>query len=501
MAKVELKAIALSLRQRELILGVILALVAGATGYLLGRPLLGIISAIGIFTMAIAYQYPQLSLWLFLLYMPFAGTVTYNLGQGHGLFHLVKDIFYFPALIGLIHITKNTRSFRAIASPLKWPLLFLGAICLLCFLFTNLPAQIVLQRRAYPLLMGLVGFKTLFGYIPLIFCAYYLIRDRRSLLFFTRSHTVVILACCSLAFIQYLLLIHGICPGSQNLTGEHAVRASLGARCFVGGSLLFNPELSLIRLPGTFVAPWQWGWFLISGSFLAFAAGASDPKRLWRCLSLIAIALLVVMTVISGQRTALGFVPMILVFLQIFTTTHKKLQPFELGLAVFLVILLLSNLDKVQQQLDSFINRWNASPPPAFMMEQFIWVINNLNSWLGNGIGTATNSSRFFGYPRLIETYYAKVLYEIGPFGVLGVLALVTTLSYITFKAYRSLQDPNLRALGLCLWLFVLFISYFPYYYPLDVDPVAVYYWFFAGVLLKLPHLERGKKGVREEGN
>jgi len=28
----------------------------------------------------------------------------------------------------------------------------------------------------------------------------------------------------------------------------------------------------------------------------------------------------------------------------------------------------------------------------------------------------------------------------------------------------------------------------------LDVDPVAVYYWFFAGVLFKLPELEKQEK-------
>lgn len=487
MAKVESKAIAFSMKRRELLLWTAFAILIGWVGHLLDRPML----ATTLLSMGVAYKYPKISLWLFLIYMPFAGTITYAIGDGRGIFHLAKDIIYFPALIGLAQTVKNTQSFRAIASPLKWPLLFLFSICLICVLFINLPDQIAVQQRSYPILMGLIGFKTIFGYIPLIFCAYYLIRDRQDLLFFTRSHTLVILVCCSLAFIQYLFLINGICPGSQTLTGDRAVRATLAARCFVGGSLLYNPELSLIRLPGTFVAPWQWGWFLISGSFVAFAAGASDPKRLWRCLSLMAIALLVVMTVISGQRTALGFVPIILIFLQIFTTTHKKWQPFELSLAVFLVILLLNNLDKVQQQLDSFIRRWNASPPPEFMREQFSWAIRHLTSWLGEGLGTATNSSRVFGYPQLIETYYAKVLYEIGPLGVLGMLALVTTMTYVTFKAYRSLKDPHLRSLGLCLWLFVLFISYFPYYYPLDVDPVAVYYWFFAGVVFRLPALEK----------
>jgi hypothetical protein len=43
------------------------------------------------------------------------------------------------------------------------------------------------------------------------------------------------------------------------------------------------------------------------------------------------------------------------------------------------------------------------------------------------------------------------------------------------------------------LWTFILFISYNTYYYPLDVDPVAVYYWFVAGMILKLPILDQEK--------
>ena len=38
------------------------------------------------------------------------------------------------------------------------------------------------------------------------------------------------------------------------------------------------------------------------------------------------------------------------------------------------------------------------------------------------------------------------------------------------------------------------FISYSPYYYPLDVDPVAVYYWLAAGIVLKIPELERQER-------
>ncbi|MEM8781128.1 MAG: hypothetical protein AAGF26_20185, partial [Cyanobacteria bacterium P01_G01_bin.49] len=40
-------------------------------------------------------------------------------------------------------------------------------------------------------------------------------------------------------------------------------------------------------------------------------------------------------------------------------------------------------------------------------------------------------------------------------------------------------------------WVFIFIISYFPYWYPLDTDPVAVYYWFFAGVIFRLPLIDK----------
>ncbi len=85
------------------------------------------------------------------------------------------------------------------------------------------------------------------------------------------------------------------------------------------------------------------------------------------------------------------------------------------------------------------------------------------------------------------------MLWEVGILGVLAFLALVTTITIQAFKAYRSIKDPNLRTHAAALWVFILFISYNTYYYPLDVDPVAVYYWFFAGVLFKLPLIDKQK--------
>jgi hypothetical protein len=44
------------------------------------------------------------------------------------------------------------------------------------------------------------------------------------------------------------------------------------------------------------------------------------------------------------------------------------------------------------------------------------------------------------------------------------------------------------------MWVFVLFISLFPYYYPLDVEPVNVYYWLAAGIVLKLPEIDQRER-------
>jgi hypothetical protein len=148
----------------------------------------------------------------------------------------------------------------------------------------------------------------------------------------------------------------------------------------------------------------------------------------------------------------------------------------------------------LQERIASFQGRWSASPPQQFIVAQFEWATRAQKGLLGLGLGRATNSARVFGRTQLIETYYPKLWYEIGPFGVLAFLAVVTTLTYLTYKAYRSVRDSGLRSYGAAFWVFILFISYNTYYYPLDVDPVAVYYWFFAGVTLKLPEIERQER-------
>lgn len=438
---------------------------------------------------------------MFIIYVPIGGTITYYLGNSP-ILQLAKDAFYVPALIGLWQTCRKQGLPLIIPQGIKIPLYIVLGCSLLTLLFVNggqqfnPPSVGLLEKveQEIPLGMGILGLKVFLGYVPLIGCAYYLIRDKRDFLFLSRLQIALILICCVLGFIQYMLLVTGVCEGTRGLEGDALFRATLEARCYFGGALLYSPEEGVIRLPGTFVAPWQWAWFLIASTFFTFAAGFTDPSPVWRLVSLGSLVAVFINAVISGQRIALALVPICFVILLLLTGqigNLKRFIPIGIGLALVLGIAMVTNPDVVQERTESFTGRWEASPPQEFIVQQFEENWENVDGPLGSGLGRATNSARAMGKTKLVETYYPKVLYEVGILGVLAFLGLVTSLTIIGFKTYRSIKNRNFRSYGAALWVFILFISYNTYYYPLDVDPVAVYYWFFAGVLFKLPELEK----------
>ena len=483
-----------------LFFGLILFLVGGIKAAVPG--------VLGIIIIALSYKYPRQALISFIIYVPLGGTITYYIGNSP-ILQLAKDAFYVPALIGLWQNLKKQRLPLLIPQGLKPSLYILLAFCVLTLLFVNgsqqfnppPPIPFKPAPREFPLGMGILGLKVFLGYVPLISCIYYLIRDKKDFLRITRLQVVLILFCCVLGVIQYLLLLVGVCEGTRNAEGGALFKASLEARCYFGGALIYSPSEGMIRLPGTFVAPWQWAWFLISSTFFTFATGFSDPSILWRLVSLGSMALVFVNAVISGQRIALALVPVCFIMCLVLTgqlANLKRFIPIFGGLALILGIAIASNPTVLEERTASFTDRWQASPPYDFITQQFDEVAKNLDGPLGNGLGRATNSARALGETKLVETYYPKVLHEVGPVGLAGFVGLVTSLTVICFRTYRTVKNRNFRSYGAAMWVFILFISYNTYYYPLDVDPVAVYYWFAAGILLKLPEIDKLER-VQEE--
>ncbi|NEQ95438.1 MAG: hypothetical protein F6K30_01680 [Cyanothece sp. SIO2G6] len=469
--------------------GVILGMLGAV---LMGEPLLIAVAPIGVLALALSYKYPRKALWFFFIYLPFSGTVIYTIGN-NPILQLAKDGFYFPALYNLVQYCRQNKVSMAINKPV-WNAfgIILGYSCLVV-LFVNGAQQLDPSISGIPIAMGILGLKVFLGYAPLMLCVYFLLKNKGTLIFLMRLSAILVIICCGLSFVQYAFLLTGICPPTQG-SGDELFKASLETRCFVGGSLLYTPSQGVIRLPGTFVAPWQWGWFMISGSFMAFAVTFNDPKIPWRLVGGLAMVINFAAAVISGQRVALALVPVTTIILLVLTgqlANLKRFVPLAGILGVVLTVAIAQNPTLVAERLASFQSRWQASPPHAFITHQFEWAIKEQRGLLGNGLGRATNSARVFGRTQLVETYYPKVMYEVGITGALLFLGFVTVITIQCFQAYRSVKDPYLRGCGAALWVFVLVNSYNTYYYPLDVDPVAVYYWFFAGAILKLPVLDR----------
>ncbi|OZH54857.1 membrane protein [Hydrocoleum sp. CS-953] len=481
-----------------------LGAVIGVVLFFVADPKLALAGGGGVAVLALSFKYPMLGLWGFMIYMPFAGTITYWIGGGSPIFQLAKDGFYIPAIIAVGLWCKNTGKPFIIPKAMKNPLYFLLGFCLITLIFVNgarqfnppppRPGVVLNQSKKpdQPIAQGILGLKVMLGYVPLITGAYYKLKTKKELLFAARLTLILAIICCLLGMVQYQFLASGKCNGTRGFTGDQLFKATLEAKCLIGGALLFSPTQGVIRLPGTFVAPWQWGWFLISNAAFTFAVAFCDPSPLWRIAGLFGMAVVFVNAAISGQRIALALVPTVTIILLVLTgqvANLKRFLPIGIGLGVVLGGVIVSNPAVVQERIDSFVSRWQASPPTAFIAQQF--EESGHVGIIGKGVGRATNSTRVFGRTRLIETYYPKLIYEIGQVGAIAMLVLLTSITLSGFKAYRSVKDKNLRSLGASYWVFVMIISYNTYYYPLDVDPVAVYYWYFAGVVLRIPEIDK----------
>ncbi len=472
---------------------------AGLVGLMAGlalKPTMGVAAALGIACLAMCFKYPRPAIYAFIIYVPFGGTVTYALG-GNSLLQLAKDAFFIPALLGVFLFCRKYKQKLILPQAVKVPFIILMTWMGATFLFVN-GAQQLSANGEQPMLLGLLGFKAVIGYFFLITCIYYLIRNKGGLYGLLRLQCILILICCGLGFIQFLMLQNGTCPPTEG-TGDELFKASLETRCFVGGSLLYSPQFGVKRLPGTFVAPWQWGWFLISSAFFSFGTAFNDSNFLWRIIGIGSMASVFVMSFVSGQRIALALVPVAVVSLLFLTgqlrfSNLKRFLPIAIGLTLALVFLAARNPEIVTGSIENLQGRWEASPPHHLITHQLEWAAKEQEGFLGRGMGRATNAARIFGRTQLVETYHSKILYETGYGGLILLLGLFTAITISTFKSYRSVKDPSLRGYGASMWVFIAFISYFPYYYPLDVDPVNVYYWLAVGIVTKLPDIDRQER-------
>ena len=440
--------------------------------------------ALALFYLTILVRW-QRGLYGLLVYLPFAGLVTLALypWEGPAILNpaLYKDgLFVLPTYLGFLASLVMRRQ-----RPPRLARLFSGLLLALGLL--------VVGQMANPgvanLTMGLIGAKVWLFYIPLYFLTAALVVSRQQMTFLLRLMVLVAIVPCAIGIAEFALgRLYGHLTVMEAVYGTLAPEAQQGFGVYeVGGGLLPRGT------PSTFTFVTQFFGYLLSMLAACYAVWRTDPSPRWRRLGRYMLLVVALNALLTGARSAFIFVPLSL-FLAFCLDRGLRglLQAIALAggmLGGALLLLSMRAIGLFEHVADLFVTY--AQGTAYELLVQAL-----VSAPLGNGTGTNTGPARY-ALPDpasfvALENYYAKAVYELGVPGFLLILALFGVLILQGFRIRRRLQDPALRSCAAVLLAFFVTLALNSFKgWLMDLDPINVNFWVFAGLLAKLPELDR----------
>jgi len=420
-----------------------------------------------------------------LLYMPFSGLPVIAMYPHTTVALLVKDfLFVLPAYLGFLavcHSRGASISFRGA------PVVLLGMLALLVVgqaFNPDLPNHLV----------GAIGTKVWLLYVPLYFLGYHLVRDKEHLRQIFGLMSLAAVPALTLGIVEALLVNGGHAQLVYRFYGNAAAATTqnFAQFDFLGGG-------SIRRVSSTFSYGAQYYAFavsmiVVSYGWLRLCTGrrsAGIARFVW----LLAIAA----ALTSGLRGAIVFVPILILLI---TLLERGRLPSAIGRLVAAAGVLLAALSVFHTPAGVL-----ASNVVHLGRQEFsdVFVHGFGHAFhltiLGLGTGADTGASRYaLGHPSEFtgiggtwyESWYVKAALELG---IVGLILVALTLGAIFIggrRAHRRLRDSALRGVSAALLAFVVwnFLYAIKSQY-LDIDPMNVYFWLFAGIVTRLPSLER----------
>jgi hypothetical protein len=388
---------------------------------------------------------------------------------------LLKDFLIVIAYISLILEIVSTQRFVFFRGILV-PMAVLGLIGIAEIFNPALPN----------ILVGIVGFKILCFYMPMIFLGYYCFKNVSEARRFLRFLVVISVPVGLFALWQYSV-------GPEALT-----RFGQGFRIAV----VSTPGSSYgehLRAIGTFSASSLLAIYesciLVIGIILLGMSKKTAEKALIACCLLVALMGLLV----SGTRGAMLGTGVTVACMFIFM--RKRIGIAGMGvmvaLAVGLIAVLLGNavLGRLESLTDPAVYTGRLRVPVGRSL-------NALTRWpLGLGLGYASVGARHVmpdGKPlMLVENYVTKLACEAGWFGIVAFVWLVLAAMAQGLRSYRLSVEPEKKWLagGLAVFLVGQLLLSFEGS-GLDAIPLNVYFWFLLGVLLRVPDLASADAGL-----
>jgi len=428
-----------------------------------------------------------------LVYLPFAGLVTLALHpwEGPPLLNplLYKDwLFVVPAYLGFLTAVVMRRE--------RFPHLERLPLRLLLGLSVLVIAQIANPGVAN-LTMALIGVKVWLFYIPLYFLTAALLVSRRQLTFLLRLMLVVAVVPCAIGIVEFVLgRLYGHLTVMEAIYRTLAPEAQQGFTVYeVGGGLLPRGT------PSTFTFVTQFFGYLLSMLVACYAVWRTDPSPRWRRLGLFMLIFVALNALLTGARSAFLFAPLLLLLAfgldRGVAGLLRALAMVGGMLGGALLLLSMRAIGLFDHVADLFVTY--AQGTAYGLLAQAL-----VSAPLGNGTGTNTGPARYAlsdpGSFSALENYYAKAVMELGIAGLLLIWLLFGSLIRLGFRTRRQLQDPSLRPCAAPLLAFFITVALISFKgWLMDLDPVNVNFWVFAGVMAKLPELgRRGEQAPRE---
>jgi hypothetical protein len=443
----------------------------------------------------------RVGLYSFLSWLTFEDFVRKYMGNNIALF-FVKDILALFVYIAL---------YRAIAA--KKERFFKPPFMLFLSLFFWLGVLQVFNQYSPSIFFGLLGLKTYFFYIPLMYAGYAFVRsdeDLRKLLVMN-----MFLAC----------IVAGVGLAQSILGNSFLNPATLAPELQELGDLqkvspLSNQTFNLP--PSVFVSAGRYGAYLMVAMIVALGTAGYliFYSKKGRLFTYIATGLLGVAALLSGSRTTLLYVfgsAIILPIVFLWGAPWRQRQAYRmvkairwsaalfcLGLVVFFAAF--------PEAMGSRIAYYSETLLPgssSYQLSYRTWdyPIQNfmaafeLPNWpVGNGIGTASLGAQYV--ERLtgrsapivwVEEGFGNLIVEMGILAPFLWLLWAGALVYFSYKVTRSLRESRFFPLAFAILFFaflLLFLFTFQNLGAYQNYTDNAYLWLMVGILFRLPELE-----------
>lgn len=436
--------------------------------------------AAGVVWLVLASLHWRLALWLVLLWIPVQGWFQLNVFNDSNLTVLIYEVM----LLGIYLIF----GLQALKSPerLAPPRAVRMAVPFAIWTLLLVPYSV----SETGLLLTLVGLRTFLLTLPLIWIGYHAFETRNQL------ETVT-----ALLALQFVLI--GAVTVSQ-FVGFTSMRGTI-FELPTG----YTATYQVVRSPGTFSQPGLLGHYALFG--IPFAIGLVGLRTVFwkRACYVVGLAGITVALIANTQRAPVVLLAVTVPLIMVLVRRERTLMIAVVAASVMVAagglvrgVTLDSfwlRMDSISYDLSNTVVR-----DPTFHVRDALQ-----NPVMGSGLGIASPGvGRLESGPSLRptqrldsikfgESLVASLLYETGLPGLVLFSLFVGAVMHQSLIALRACRGTDMELLASAIFAAqVAFLLYSWSYGPLKLVPMRVLFWFWAGVLFRLPQLAVARAAV-----